>query len=92
MPHVQVKIPTPMRKLTGGRASLTASASTVGELVLALDREHPGLKDRLLDGDGRLHPFVALFVGEDEVRTLQELSTPLGEAAVVTILPALAGG
>lgn len=92
MARVQVKIPTPMRKLTGGRSSLSAVASTVGELIVALDLEYPGLKDRLLDGEGQLHPFVGVFVGEDEVRTLQELSTPLGEAAVVSILPALAGG
>lgn len=92
MAHVQVKIPTPMRKLTGGRATLTVTASTIEEMIGALEQQHAGLRERLVDGEGRIHPFVGIFVGEDEVRSLQELSTPLADAAVVSILPAIAGG
>ncbi len=87
-----VRIPTPLRKLTGDQRMVEASGATLVELVDDLERRYPGLKTRLVDGDGRVHSFVNIFVNDEDVRFLQGLATPLKENAEVAIIPAMAGG
>jgi molybdopterin converting factor small subunit len=50
------------------------------------------VRERLLDGNGDLHRFVTIFVGEEDVRLLKGLETPLDDQAEVSIIPAMAGG
>ncbi len=87
-----VRIPTPLRRLVGDQRVVEAYGATVGELVEDLERRFPGLKARLVDGDGRVHSFVNIFVNDQDVRLLQGLQTPLDENAEVSIIPAMAGG
>jgi molybdopterin synthase sulfur carrier subunit len=87
-----VRIPTPLRKLTQGQEVVTASASTISELIGALESQHPGIKERLLDDKGQVRRFVNIFVGDEDIRFLKQLDTPLGENAEVSIVPAIAGG
>lgn len=87
-----VRIPTPLRKLTQGQETVSASASTIGELIGVLEAQHPGLRERLLDEKGQVRRFVNIFVGEEDIRFLKQLDTPLTEGAEVSIVPAIAGG
>lgn len=87
-----VRIPTPLRKLTQGREVVTVSAATVGEMIAALERECPGFKDKLVDDKGQLRRFINIFVGDEDIRFQQQLDTPLSAAAEVSIVPAIAGG
>ena len=87
-----VRIPTPLRKLTLGQEVVSVAASTVGELVTNLEAKHPGLRERLLDDKGQVRRFVNIFVGDEDIRFLQGLATPLAEGAEVSIVPAIAGG
>lgn len=89
---VIVRVPTTLRTLTAGEAEVSIEASTVGELITALDAAHPGFRDRLLDEDGSIRRFVNLFVADDDVRYLQGLDTPVPEGETVSIIPAVAGG
>lgn len=87
-----VRIPTPLRKLTQGQETVTVSATTIGELIGALEAQHPGLRERILDDKGQVRRFVNVFVGAEDIRYLQQLDTPLAEGAEVSIVPAIAGG
>lgn len=87
-----IRIPTPLRRYTNGERLIGVAAGTVAAAIAELDRRFPGLGERLLDGDGQVHRFVTVFVGEDDVRLLQGLATPLDEASEVSIIPAMAGG
>jgi|FLYL01.1.fsa_nt_gi molybdopterin synthase sulfur carrier subunit len=87
-----VRIPTPLRRLVGDRRTVEAHGTTVGELVEDLERRFPGVKARLVDGDGRIHSFVTIFVNDRDVRLLQGLQTPVPDDAEVSIIPAMAGG
>lgn len=89
---VIVRIPTTMRPLVGGSSTVEVEGSTLGELVSNLDLQHPGIQDRLLDGDGALRKFVNLFVNDDDVRYLDGLATEVPAGATVSIIPAVAGG
>ena len=46
-----VKIPTPLRPHANGLDSVDATGSTVGEVLGQVFEQHPGLKERIFDGD-----------------------------------------
>jgi molybdopterin synthase sulfur carrier subunit len=87
-----VRIPTQLRNLAGGASELHVEGATVGDVLKALDAAHPGFGERLFDEGGKLRRFVNVFVDDEDLRFLQGLDTPLGEKAVVSIVPAVAGG
>jgi MoaD family protein len=88
---VTVKIPTQLRAATGGEAELEVGGSTVGEVLDAVFEAHDGLRDRITQ-DGDLRRFVNVYVGGEDIRFQDGLSTPIDDGAEVTILPAVAGG
>mgnify|MGYP003403528742 FL=1 len=89
---VTVRIPTTLRPMTGGAATVQVAGTTLAEVIAHLDAAHPGLRDRLLDDTGALRKFVNLFVADDDVRYLQGLDTPVPDGETVSIIPAVAGG
>ena len=86
-----VRIPTPLRTLTAGADEVTAEGATVRALVDDLEAKYPGIKDRLLDEKG-VRRFVNLYLGEEDIRFLQGLDTPVNAGDQVTVVPAIAGG
>jgi sulfur-carrier protein len=90
---VTLRVPTILRSLTGGTAELQVDgAATLAELIDKVDAEHPGIRGRVLDDDGKLRRFVNVYVGEDDVRFAQGLETPTPDGVTVSIIPAVAGG
>ncbi len=89
---VTVRIPTPLRTLTGGNESVQAEGKNVRELVENLESAHPGLRERLLDEKGAVRRFVNLYVGEEDIRFLDGLDTELSGTEEISIVPAIAGG
>lgn len=87
-----VRIPSPMRRYTNGERLVTVSGETLSAAINELGRRFPGLGERLMDGEGKLHHFVNVFIDEQDVRLLQGLATPLREGSEVSIIPAMAGG
>lgn len=87
-----VRIPTPLRKYTGGSAEVAASGATVGDALTELRERHGELGRMLFTEDGALRPFVNVFAGEHNIKTAQGLATPIPEGTVISILPAVAGG
>ena len=89
---VEVKIPTVMRASADGQASVDGNGLTVREIFSDLVYRYPGLKANLLDQEGNLHKFVNVYRDDDDIRYLEGLDTSVSEGAVVSILPAVAGG
>ena len=87
-----VLVPTPLRRLTGGQAKLEVSGNDVGDLLVAINQQYPGISDKVLDDDGNVKRFINVFVNDNEIRTLQGLQTPVAAADRVSIVPAMAGG
>ncbi len=86
-----VRIPTPLRTLTGGKDEVEASGGTIAELVENLESKHPGIRDRLLDEKG-VRRFINIFVGDEDIRFLEGLKTELKGNEQISIVPAIAGG
>jgi molybdopterin converting factor small subunit len=89
---VSVRIPTPLRSITQGRAEVDAEGATVADLIVHLDGQFPGLRERLCDDTGAIRRFVNVYVGDEDIRFLQGLQTPLPAGTQVSIIPAVAGG
>jgi len=89
---VAVRIPTPLRTVTGGASQVTVRATTVREVIDDLERQHPGIRERLCDDTGQVRRFVNVFVGDEDIRFLNGLDTAVGEGTSVSIVPAVAGG
>lgn len=89
---VSVRIPTPLRKLTGGSDEVAIEATTIGELIDNLEAAHAGLKERLCDDAGEIRRFVNVYVNDEDVRFLDGRNTALKDGDEVSIVPAIAGG
>jgi molybdopterin converting factor small subunit len=86
-----VRIPPTLRSDVGGVRELEASGETVGDVIEDLVDRYPPLRDQLLQ-DGGLASFVNVFLGGEDVRTLEGLETPVRQDSTVILLPAMAGG
>ena len=89
---IQVRIPTPLRKLTGGAESVSASGRTIAAIVDDLEQRHPGLRERICDDAGKVRRFVNVYVNGDDIRFLNSLDTPVKDGDEISIVPAIAGG
>jgi molybdopterin converting factor small subunit len=91
-PAVQVLIPTPLRRYTGGAARVAVAGGTVAAVLDALDLAHPGIGSQVRDDDGSIRRFVNVFVNGINVRDGAGLDTPVRAGDEVGIIPAMAGG
>ena len=89
---IVVRIPTPLRGLTGDLDVVDGAGASLGELVRDLEQRYPGMGERLMDESGELRRFVNVFVNGEDVRFLDGMATAIGEGDEVSIVPAVAGG
>jgi molybdopterin synthase sulfur carrier subunit len=91
-PRVTVVIPAPLRTFTDGSGEIEVVAKSVATVIAMIGAQNDGLTARILTPEGDVRPLVNIFVGKDDIRSLDGLDTPLENGAVVTIIPAIAGG
>jgi molybdopterin synthase sulfur carrier subunit len=89
---VNVRIPTPLRKLTHDEEIVQVSATTVGAAIAELQGRYPGIQERLTDDAGAVRRFVNVYVNEEDIRFLQNQETALKDGDEISIIPAIAGG
>ena len=89
---VMVRIPTPLRKMTGGLDKLEMNESTLSIMIDELETNYPGFKERLIDENGDLRYFVNIYVNGEDVRFLDGLDTQTSSGDEISIVPAVAGG
>src|SRR3954464_2480768 len=88
---VEVRIPTILRTYTDGEKAVPGEGSTLSELIEHLETNHPGIKERLIEGDD-LRRFVNVYVNDEDVRFTGGLDTSVSDGDQVVVLPAVAGG
>jgi molybdopterin synthase sulfur carrier subunit len=89
---ITVRIPTPLQGLTQNRAEVDAKGSNIKELVEDLDRQYPGIKERICDEAGAIRRFVNIYLNDEDIRFIDGDSTAVREGDDVSIIPAIAGG
>jgi molybdopterin synthase sulfur carrier subunit len=90
MPNV--RIPTPLRKLTNELEVVSVAGATIAEVLVSLESAYPGIKERLCDADGNIRRFINVFVNDEDVRFLEETATVVKDSDEISIVPAIAGG
>ena len=89
---VMVQLPTIMRQFAGGEAKVDASGATMRDVFSDLEARFPGMGGQLLDDEGGLRRFVNVYLDDEDIRYLDALDTAVPDGAVISILPAVAGG
>jgi len=89
---VNVRIPTPLRKLTKDKDMVQAAGATIQDIIESLEQQYPGLKERLCDERGELRRFVNVYLNDEDIRFAQGKSTPVKDGDEISVIPAIAGG
>lgn len=89
---ITVRIPQPLRNLTGEKTTVQAAGTDLASCITDLESNFPGIRDRIMDETGQLRRFVNVYVNGDDVRFIDGLGTGLKDGDEVSIVPAVAGG
>ena len=89
---IQVRIPSPLRKLTKDEEVVAVEGANISEILANLDSAFPGLIERICDEQGHVRRFVNIFVNDEDIRFLQEKATVVKDGDEISIVPAIAGG
>jgi len=87
-----LRIPTPLRTYTSGNSEVIVSGAKISEALNDLTTQFPAIKPHLFNEGGELRPFVNLFVGENNIKDLQGVDTPIKEGDKIMLIPSIAGG
>ena len=87
-----LRIPTPLRPYTSGKSEVSVSGSNVSEALGDLTTQFPTIKPHLFNEGGELRPFVNLFLGENNIKDLQGVNTPIADGDKLVLIPSIAGG
>lgn len=86
-----IRVPTALRTFTAGASDIEIEAATVRDALAALDQKHPGIAAKIMK-DGEVRPFIRIYVGPEDIGSLEGLDTKLSARDEVSIIPAIAGG
>ncbi|MBI5827859.1 MAG: MoaD/ThiS family protein [Deltaproteobacteria bacterium] len=89
---IKIRIPTPLRKLTNGADEVMAEGGNITEVIEDLEKNYPGLKERICESDGKLRRFVNIYLNDEDIRFKKNMETELKDSDEVSIIPAIAGG
>jgi len=89
---VKVRIPSPLRKITGGEAEVEAAGSNVDEVIKDLTAKFPDLKERICDDTGKVRRFINIYLNDEDIRFLDNDTTAVNQGDELSIVPAIAGG
>ena len=89
---VTVRIPSPLQKMTGNQEEVKAEGGNIKEVIDNLEKQFPGIKERICDEKGKIRKFINIYVNEEDVRFLQRDETTVKAGDEVSIIPAIAGG
>ncbi|MFH1901577.1 MAG: MoaD/ThiS family protein, partial [Candidatus Omnitrophota bacterium] len=72
---INVRVPAPLQKLTKNQAEIQANGTNIKELIDDLEKNFPGIKERICDETGKVRKFINIYVNEEDVRFLQQDET-----------------
>ena len=87
-----LRIPTPLRSYTSGQSEVNVSGGNISEALTDLTTQYPTIKPHIFNDGGELRPFVNLFIGENNIKDLQGVDTPIKDGDRLVLIPSIAGG
>jgi molybdopterin synthase sulfur carrier subunit len=89
---VTVRVPTPLQRVAGGAKNVKADGGSVNAVIEDLERQFPGMKDKLCEDDGTLRRFINIYVNGEDIRYAQGQDTQIKDGDELSIIPAVSGG
>ena len=88
---VIVRVPGSLKDWFQGTDEASCKGATLGECIDELDREFPGIRERLLNEDGEIGAIL-IFLNGENVTKLEGLATTISDGDEIGIIPFAAGG
>ncbi len=88
----KIIIPTPLRKFTDNQKNVEVNGQTIIEAIQDLIENYPAIGKNILNDDGSIRNFVRVFLENEDIKALDNEGTTIQENAVISIIPAIAGG
>ena len=88
---ITVEIPAPLREQAGGNTEVAVTGATVGAALADLVKRFPALEPKLFQ-NGKLRPYINVFVNNEDIRYLDEMDTKVTDGVILALIPAVAGG
>jgi molybdopterin synthase sulfur carrier subunit len=88
---VTVRVPGSLKEWFRGSDEASCQGGTLGECIDQLDREFPGIRDRLLNEEGEIGAIL-IFLNGENVTKLEGLATSTSDGDEIGIIPFAAGG
>ncbi|RMF90688.1 MAG: MoaD/ThiS family protein [Nitrospinota bacterium] len=89
---IKVRIPTPLQKLTQNKSEVAVEGSSIREVFRNLEKDYPGIQERLCDENGTVRRFINVYLNEEDIRFLNGEDTKVKDGDEISIIPAIAGG
>ncbi|MES0489923.1 MAG: ubiquitin-like small modifier protein 1 [Leptospirales bacterium] len=87
-----IKIPSQLRTQTEGSDNVNIDGATVGEVIKNLVEKYPAIGDRIYDENGKVRRYVNIYLGDEDIRFMDNLDTAVESNAEISLVPAIAGG
>lgn len=89
---VTVHIPEPLQKWTKSQATVeVADVISIRDVIDSLEREHPGIKDRLVE-NGEIRKYLNIFLNDEDIKFMKDEDIRLRDGDSLFIVPSIAGG
>jgi molybdopterin converting factor small subunit len=88
----KITIPTPLRKFTNNTSTIISNKETVIEALLDISTQFPQIKNHLFDEQNNIRNFIKIFIGEDDINSIDKEQSKIDDKSIVSIIPAIAGG
>lgn len=87
-----IEIPTPLRPYADGQSVVQVEGTTVSAALDSLIETYPVLAKHLKDKKGNLRSFVNIYLGDEDIRSLEGMETEVESDDALVIIPSIAGG
>jgi molybdopterin converting factor small subunit len=87
---ITVRIPSPLRQYTEQKAETVLEGKTVGEVLESFKARFPDAGTRFFSA--RTARYMNLYLNDKDIRSLENLDTPVSDKDTLSIVFAIAGG
>lgn len=90
--HVTIKFPTQFGQYISYIDALEFEGNKINDFINTLDETYGDIRERIFESDGRVRPYINLFVGSKNIESLEGVSTKINNGDTVALLLSRAGG
>jgi len=90
---ITIKFLSAFQDLTQGKKIFFVDQNRLSKILEDLDRQIPGLKEKFLDKEGKIHPAYSLILVRGDIQQLcNDLDCKVEEGDELVIAPIVSGG